>query len=107
MAAEVGTFIGAALLKIVAEHEALPGVPIQHAGNDREQGGLAAARRAHQHEQFAVVDVKIDAAQGGRACIPGPISLFQASATDSDRVRLCWVGRNGRHAWIGRAVPGG
>ena len=48
--------------RVAAEHFALTTIPVENSRDYRDECGLAAARWADQHEQFAPVNVEIDTA---------------------------------------------
>ena len=61
-----------------------------------EQGGLAAAGRAEQDDEFAGMKIEIDAGQRGDRGFAGAVDLGQA--TDR-KDRLPFAGRAGRNGW--------
>ena len=79
------TFVLGELLQVLTIQRALAVVLVENAGDDRDEGRLAATGGTYQHEQFARKHLKVDPPQGLHLRLAGAVGLGDAAAVHRQR----------------------
>ncbi|GAN32732.1 hypothetical protein BROSI_A1247 [Candidatus Brocadia sinica JPN1] len=75
-------------LEIMAKYQTFSAIPVQDAGDDRNQCCLTAAGRANEHQQFSRTHLQIYATQGSDPGTPAPIRFGYTPAKHRNVIRI-------------------